>query len=122
MVIPLMLAWSNPVLTHAQPSQQSLDAQGQLIADTIKDRCRRMYPDDEQQFRECATKQYDAMKAFFTKLFHYRDTMGIRSNEFKKGIACVENASPAAQEQGRKVAVEKADWIEANDCYESVLR
>ena len=120
--VVLVLAWSGTFPSHAQPSQQSLDATGQLIVDTIKDMCRQRHPDNEQEFRECAVKRYDAMKGFFTKLFHYRDTKGIRSDEFKKGLACIENASPAVREQGRKVAVERADWIRANDCYESALR
>tara|TARA_R110002110_G_scaffold207950_2_gene420150 strand:+ start:471 stop:863 length:393 start_codon:yes stop_codon:yes gene_type:complete len=122
MVAVLAVAWLGAAPSLAQPSQQSLNATGQLIVDTIKDMCRQRHPDDEQEFRNCAVKRYDAMKGFFTKLYHYRDTMGIQSDEFKKGLACIESASPAVREQGRKVAVERADWIRANDCYESALR
>lgn len=120
--VVLVGAWPGTAPSQAQPSQQSLDATGQLIVDSIKDMCRERHPDNEQEFRECAVKRYDAMKGFFTKLYHYRDTNGIRSEEFKKGLACIEDASPAVQEQGRKVAVEQADWIRANDCYEAALR
>jgi hypothetical protein len=121
MVVVLVVTWPGAVPSHAQSNQQSLDATGQLIVDTIKDMCRQFHPDDEQEFRECAVERYDAMRGFFTKLYHYRDTKGIRSDEFKKGLACIENASPTVQEQGREVAVERADWIRANDCYESAL-
>lgn len=116
-----IVAWSGTAPSHAQPSEQSLDATGQLIVDSIKDMCRQRHPDNEQKLRECAVKQYDAMKGFFTKLYHYRDTKGIRSDEFKKGLACIDEAAPAVREQGRKVAVERADWVRANDCYEADL-
>lgn len=122
MAIVLAVAWLGAAPSLSQPSQESLNATGQLFVDTIKDMCRQRHPDDEQEFRNCAVKRYDAMKGFLTKLYHYRDTKGIRSDEFKKGLACIESASPAVREQGRKVAVERADWIRANDCYESALR
>jgi hypothetical protein len=118
----LALVWPGTSPSHAQPSQQSLNATGKLIVDTIKDMCRQHHPDNEQEFRECAVKQYDAMKEFLAKLYRYRDTKGIRSSELKKGLACLENASPAIQGQGGKVAIERADWTRANDCYESALR
>lgn len=108
--------------SHAQSRQQRLDSTGQKFVDNIKDTCRQRYPDNEQDFRGCAAEQYDAMTEFFGKLFRYRDTKGMRSTEFKKGITCIDNASPAVREQRRKVAVERADWIKANDCYESALR
>jgi len=121
-VVMLIMAWPGGTPSHAQPSQQSLAATEQLWIDNINKTCRELHPDDEREYRECAVKRQDAMKAFFTKLYHYRDTRGIRSDEFEKGLSCLENASPAVREQGRKVAVERADWIKANDCYESALR
>ncbi len=122
MAVILVVSWSVSVPSHAQTGQQRLDTTGQLIVDSIKDSCKQRYPSNEQEFRQCAIMRYDAMKAFFTKLYHYRDTKGIRSDEFKKGLSCVEKASPMVQEPGRQVAIERADWIKANDCYESALR
>jgi hypothetical protein len=121
-VAMLSMAWSDAAPLHAQPSQESLNATGRRIVETIKEMCRQRHPDNEQGFRKCAVKRYDAMKGFFAKLYHYRDTKGTRSDEFKKGIACLDNASPRVQEPGREVAVERADWVKANECYEAALR
>jgi len=104
------------------PANADLKATGQLIVDTIKNGCKKEYPNDEEQFRKCAMGRYDAMKSFHEKLYHYRDTKGVNSVEFKKGISCVDRASPSVDEPGRKVAIEKADWIKANKCYESELK
>lgn len=123
-IFGMMLVLTGPRVTplQAQINQESLNATMQLYVDNIKAKCNQRYPEDEQQFRKCAVNQYKAMTAFFSKLFHYRDTKGTRSNEFKRGVECLERASPAVQEQQRKVAVEHADWIRANNCYETAIR
>lgn len=116
------VSWRGAAPLHAQTSGQGLDATGQLIVDTIKKMCKQDHPGNQQKFRECAIDRYDAMKSFFTKLFHQRDTKGISSDEFNSGITCLEKASPSVRESGRKFAIERADWITANSCYESALR
>lgn len=118
----VLVASAESAVLQAQPTQQSLDATGQLIVNSIKDMCRLSHPDNDYEFRKCAESRYDAMKSFFAKLFHYRDTKGTQSSEFKKGLTCVENASPSIDDQGRKMVIERADWISANACYEEVLR
>ena len=114
--------WRGAAPSYAQTSGQGLDATGQLIVDTIKKTCKQDHPGNQQEFRECAIKRYDAMRSFFAKLFHQRDTKGISSDEFKRGITCLEKASPSVRERARKFAIERADWTTANSCYESALR
>ena len=122
MVVLLIVAWPEAVPSYAQPSQKSLAATMQRIVDTIKDTCRQLHPDYEQEYRECAVKRHGEMKSFWTKLWHYRDTKGIHSDELKKGMECADNASPKMRGQGRKVDLVRADWIQANKCYEEALR
>ena len=121
-VMVCVVPWLGTAPSHAQTGPQSLDATGQLIVDTIKQNCKQIHPINEQEFRGCAIQRYDAMRSFFAKLFHHRDTKGIGSNNFKRGIICLENASPPVEERGRKFAVERVDWISANACYETALR
>lgn len=106
----------------AQPSQESLNATGQLLVDTIKQNCRKEHPTDEARFVGCATTRYDAMVRFLGKLYSYRDTKGVNSTEFRKGVECIDIASPSVVEFGRKKAMEHADWVKADDCYSASLR
>lgn len=51
--------WLGTAPSHAQPSQRSLDATGELIVDTIKEICRQSHPDSEQRFRACAIERME---------------------------------------------------------------
>lgn len=105
-----------------QASQEQLNATGQLQVDKIKEVCKRENPNNDTMYRDCATLRYNSMRLFYTKLFQQRDTKGAQSSEFKKGIDCIFKASPSVNEPNRKKAVELADWIMANKCYEEALK
>jgi hypothetical protein len=111
----------SPSPLSAESNQRQLNATFQTFVDEIKRGCRKNFSFDEQKFRFCSEERYSAMRSFFEKLFRNRDSKGIRSKEFKLGTNCINKNAPTVTEIGRKVAVEKTDWISANQCYESAL-
>lgn len=113
---------SGSIPSNAEPSQQQIRGTFQTFLDEIKKSCKLDYADDEAKFRSCAETKYEAMEGFFEKLFYYRDNKGLCSAEFKNGTDCLNKYSPSVSEPGGKVAVERADWIAANSCYESAIR
>ena len=54
---------------NAEPTKESLDATGQLMVDTIKENCRQAHPNDESEYRNCATVRYEAMRPFLRCYF-----------------------------------------------------
>ena len=119
-IIALLLS-SNFAQARPDPTIESQNAVGQKIVDAIKVSCSNAHPIDEAKFIECATVRYDAMKWFFSTLYKNRDTKGIQSTEFKKGIDCTEKYSPNVNEPGRKKAIELADWLKIKSCYQKAL-
>lgn len=94
----------------------------QSFIDFIKFGCHQEFPNDQAKWVECSTRRYEAMKAFHEKLYRYRDTQGIQSAGFKRGLDCVDEASPRVNEPDRKIAMERANWIKANNCLESFTK
>ncbi len=116
-----ILMLSNMSHARPDPTVESQNALGQKIVDTIKVSCSNAHPVDEAKFKECATVRYDAMKWFFSTLYHHRDTKGIESEGFKKGIECSLKYSPYVNEPGRKQALELSDWLKIKSCYKASL-
>ena len=107
---------------YGEPSQQQLNATFQTFIDEIKKGCSLEHPNSDQKFRSCAETKYSSMKSFFEKLFYYRDNKGISSKELQIGTDCMSQFSPSVSDPKRKYAVERADWIGANNCYKSAIQ
>ncbi len=107
---------------RSKPTQESLNATFQLQVDKIKEGCKKENPKDNYKYKDCSVVRYNSMISFYGKLFRYRDTKGIRSVEFEKGIICVEKYSPSVNDENRKKAIELANWIMVNKCYDAALK
>lgn len=105
----------------ARADSDGVTARFQEYIDFIKYFCQQDFPNDQAKWTACGEQRYDAMKAFHEKLFKYRDADGVQSPTFNKGIACLKEASPIVNEPDREMAIERADWIKANTCYEAAL-
>ena len=112
---------SNVAYSRPAPSEDGLKATFKKMVDVIRESCSKRHPLDDKKFQECATVRHSAMNWYFTTLFKYRDTKGINSIEFKKGIDCAEKYSPTVNEPGRKMALERADWLNVKSCYQKAL-
>ena len=110
------IAYSRPI-----PSEESLKATFDKMLYVIRDKCTKEYPVNDKKFQKCVSSTHSAMNWFFTTLFSYRDTKGINSEGFKKGIDCAEKYSPAVSEPGRKVSLEQANWLYVKNCYQEAL-
>jgi len=106
--------------THA--SQESWNKTFALMVNKIKLGCNDEHPSDDDAFKVCAQNRYNAMRSFYKRLFNNRDTKGVKSKEFSDGLSCIDKYAPVVNELDRKYAVELTDWIQANKCYENLLK
>lgn len=115
-------SFSENSFARRQPTQESINATFQLQVDKIKEGCKNENPENDSKYKNCSIVRYKSMISFYEKLFRYRDTKGIGSAEFRKGIGCLDRYSPLVNEENRKKAIELTNWIMANKCYESSLK
>ena len=120
-IICIFLIGVNTSLARPDVTEKSQRAIGIKIVDAIKVTCSNMHPIDDVKYKECASVRYEAMKWFFSKFYHYRDTKGVESKEFKYGIECSLKYSPKVNEIGRKQALELAEWLKVKSCYKKML-
>lgn len=97
--------------------QENIDAVFSEIVAGIKQRCGERFHSDDAAYMECAIKNHESMKSFFTRLWHYRDTEGATSKKFNDGTKCLENSTPTRWPLSQQRDISKTDWVKANECY-----